>query len=658
MGLKLPGELRTASFSFASENATSISHFEPSRSQSLPTRSGQYKKVDTTLDHLTRLTMNSTNPSRRLNVMSSEQVVNNTTPLVLPSRDTTTTDPTTAISESADDANLTGAPRALGGQDTDPRSLKCSTNRYRNIPSQQPCNVERMGTESGSEAASETSRLLAQPKAVVPHRDDSPEIEIIGFRSLKRSKIQTVNPVTTERSRHNALVRNAVPENGQPHYGPPSPTAITTTDSLQASRMENRLTVPRNDPTTMIRTINPRDLLNPPRTITEPNHTQNPGALMASTSGVPLFNPSFVNGTRFQTIQAVSMNETSSQELSTTIMGRDNNPDLSQSQKRTHSIPIQSMNKRQKTDLSPRAPLFAQPATGYTSAWSTRLQQHSGQAIDQTLTNQNPKQSMNKPSSHTQIPQHFNFQRPWSPANWSSVDYASLAQLCHDSFPFSDFCSKYKKSRLETDEVFSAIISIPILKHCGPGQSSSHGGLGEERVKERKILCKETREAFRKAAALEEERKVYERRVIRAEVEKEVLQRLENQGLLSVIGARMLLGESPNEGSEKAKDETEREVIGFQRRGRPFKDSEDLFGAPVKGKRGPKTKSVEDATAELTAASAELLKAKKAEERKIKLAEQRQMISAEEKEKRKEERKRKREDKKAEKATTEKVGGL
>ena len=75
---------------------------------------------------------------------------------------------------------------------------------------------------------------------------------------------------------------------------------------------------------------------------------------------------------------------------------------------------------------------------------------------------------------------------------WTSAMYADLAQQAEDSFPFAAFAQKYSKSPREVREIFSAIITSPILRHSAQGLDKVRGRVGQQRVRDYKAAEKET----------------------------------------------------------------------------------------------------------------------------------------------------------------------
>lgn len=222
-----------------------------------------------------------------------------------------------------------------------------------------------------------------------------------------------------------------------------------------------------------------------------------------------------------------------------------------------------------------------------------------------------------------------------------------MAQMCYNHFPFADFERAYEHSHKEAEEVFKAIIWQPLLESPSRGPGEPRGGHGEARVKE----MRQAKAATERVMALERQEREDEKRRWKVEVEKEVLDRLDRQGLLRAVGARALLGDNIQFETGIDLDNGNTKDMNFKGgrgKGAEVMEKEDS-ATPTRGRKAQKIKTVEDATADVAAASAELVKAKKAAERREKLAGQRQKKSAEDAEKIKADRKRKRDEKKAEK---------
>ena len=194
--------------------------------------------------------------------------------------------------------------------------------------------------------------------------------------------------------------------------------------------------------------------------------------------------------------------------------------------------------------------------------------------------------------------------KKWTSRTWSASQYAALAQACERTFPFSSFEAEHKKSRADVLEVFTAIIQTPLLAQAGRGAGTPRSGLGEKLVKEHRKQEKDTSEYQAKLAALQQKDRDEEKRVMRQEVEREVLASLNAEGWIRA-------------GREKEKEP------GLGKKGNDG-EANGSGGRATRGRRTARTRTVEEATAELQAASAELVRATKAGERRAKMAEKKE----------------------------------
>ena len=201
----------------------------------------------------------------------------------------------------------------------------------------------------------------------------------------------------------------------------------------------------------------------------------------------------------------------------------------------------------------------------------------------------------------------------WTARTWTSSQYAALAQACESSFPFVDFEAEHKKSQKEVLEVFAAVIQTPLLSRCGRGAGELRGGLGEARVKERRNREKEMGHAQKRLRQLQEKDREAERIEMRHEIEMDVWSVLEREGWVKLEDARKRLAEKEKERQREL--ETWEQHAGAAT---PVSGFPSLGTPAGRARKNNRTKTIEEATEELQAASAELLKAKKAEERKMK----------------------------------------
>lgn len=195
--------------------------------------------------------------------------------------------------------------------------------------------------------------------------------------------------------------------------------------------------------------------------------------------------------------------------------------------------------------------------------------------------------------------------KKWGPRSWNASQYAALAQACEYGFPFSAFESKHNKSRAEVLEVFTSIIQTPLLAHAGHGTGTPRGGLGEKLVKEHRQKEKDVSEYQAKLAVLQQKDKDKEKHAIRQEVERQVWARLDAEGWVRV-------GKEKERGLGEKANDNETDGLGMR---------------STRGRKPTRTKTVDEATAELQAASVELMRATKAEERRAKIAEKKERES-------------------------------
>lgn len=92
---------------------------------------------------------------------------------------------------------------------------------------------------------------------------------------------------------------------------------------------------------------------------------------------------------------------------------------------------------------------------------------------------------------------------------WTSAMYADLAQEAENSFPFAAFAERHSKTPREVRDVFSAIVTFPLLHHSAQGLEKVRGGIGQQRMREYKAAEKETAKV-NKAEAQKEAREAKE----------------------------------------------------------------------------------------------------------------------------------------------------
>ena len=81
--------------------------------------------------------------------------------------------------------------------------------------------------------------------------------------------------------------------------------------------------------------------------------------------------------------------------------------------------------------------------------------------------------------------------------------YADLAQEAENSFPFAQFAEKHSKSPREIRNVFSAIVTSPLLQHSAQGLDKVRGRVGQQRVRDYRTAEKETAKVNRQEAQKE-----------------------------------------------------------------------------------------------------------------------------------------------------------
>lgn len=92
-----------------------------------------------------------------------------------------------------------------------------------------------------------------------------------------------------------------------------------------------------------------------------------------------------------------------------------------------------------------------------------------------------------------------------------------MADMALRAFPFAEYMRKHNKTEKEVREVFSGVITVPQLLHAQRGVGLARGGLGEDRMKEYRVMEKETMQNIRaeeeqeKRDDEEEERKMKEK---------------------------------------------------------------------------------------------------------------------------------------------------
>ena len=74
--------------------------------------------------------------------------------------------------------------------------------------------------------------------------------------------------------------------------------------------------------------------------------------------------------------------------------------------------------------------------------------------------------------------------KQWSARTWTANQYYMMGKEAFDHFPFRDFMEKYGKSKEEVFEVWSGVISMPVLAQSSRAAGEARGGLGEQRMKE------------------------------------------------------------------------------------------------------------------------------------------------------------------------------
>ncbi|KAL9119117.1 MAG: hypothetical protein Q9187_004330 [Circinaria calcarea] len=92
---------------------------------------------------------------------------------------------------------------------------------------------------------------------------------------------------------------------------------------------------------------------------------------------------------------------------------------------------------------------------------------------------------------------------------WTSAMYADLAQQAESSFPFATFAERHSKTPREVRDVFSAIVTFPLLQKSAQGLEKVRGGAGQQRMREYKAAEKETAKV-NKAEAQKEAKKAKE----------------------------------------------------------------------------------------------------------------------------------------------------
>ncbi|MCJ1247530.1 hypothetical protein MMC30_004744 [Trapelia coarctata] len=91
----------------------------------------------------------------------------------------------------------------------------------------------------------------------------------------------------------------------------------------------------------------------------------------------------------------------------------------------------------------------------------------------------------------------------WSARSWTARHYHDMADMAERAFPFHEFMRKHNKTEKEVREVFSGVIRTPQLLQAQRGVGLARGGLGEERMKEYRVMEKETTQNVRAEAGRE-----------------------------------------------------------------------------------------------------------------------------------------------------------
>ena len=184
--------------------------------------------------------------------------------------------------------------------------------------------------------------------------------------------------------------------------------------------------------------------------------------------------------------------------------------------------------------------------------------------------------------------------KPWSARTWTANQYLMMGKEALDNFPFRKFMEKYGKSEAEVIEVWSGVISMPILAQSSRTPGEPRGGLGEQRMKEYRARCHAWLADSRAQAAAEDEvlnkRKIEEYVKARMEADEKKAKTL-NKKPKTVAEALEQMEVANKESAkalkvyEKLKDKEEKKAKAAAESGGAGKDG---GGAPKK-KRATKT---------------------------------------------------------------------
>jgi len=111
----------------------------------------------------------------------------------------------------------------------------------------------------------------------------------------------------------------------------------------------------------------------------------------------------------------------------------------------------------------------------------------------------------------------------WSARTWTARHYHDMADMAERAFPFHEFMRKHNKTEKEVREVFSGVIRTPQLLQAQRGVGLARGGLGEERMKEYRVMEKEMIQNVRAEAEQEKRDEEEEERGNREKPKKEAL---------------------------------------------------------------------------------------------------------------------------------------
>ena len=76
--------------------------------------------------------------------------------------------------------------------------------------------------------------------------------------------------------------------------------------------------------------------------------------------------------------------------------------------------------------------------------------------------------------------------KQWSARTWTANQYHMMGKEAYNHFPFRKFREEYGKSKEEVFDVWSVVISLPILAQASRVAGEARGGLGEQRMKEQR----------------------------------------------------------------------------------------------------------------------------------------------------------------------------